>query len=728
MRQVTDERVGTSRWTAGLLHAVRVVRWRIAERLGRALAGGRLDALETHLTHLADQLRTLTQRIEEGDHRVASLAGQLAELSGRLAEESSGATNRLAADVAALAADLAAARDERAGMRGILDRHARSIRWLAEHEPARAAVPADGPLVSVIMPVWNRAAVVGAAIDSVVAQTYRRWELLVIDDGSDDDLARVLAGYARDHRIRFIRIVHAGEGSARNRGLAESCGTIITYLDSDNTWTPGYLAAVVAGFAAHAEHDTAYAAQLVVDHQTGDYAVRAEPFDRASLRRSNFIDVNVFAHRRSVFERLGGFDEQLTRLSDWELILRYTAERDPLALDVMGGRYAFGLPDQVSQRRSLMANHYRVLRTIQPPLPVPVRVLYALWHYPQLSESYVRAEIAGLQRRGIAVEVWAESEGIAPFATRVPIHRGRLVDALARVRPDVVHTHWLAQGLACRDEVEGAGLQLTVRGHGFEFKPAVVRALAADPVVRAVFLFPHLAAQVADAGAKIHAMPACFDPDRYPPAKEKDTRLVVRVVAGIPTKAIHEMFEIARACPQHRFVLAVARANGHEGFVDQLLTRNRELGTPVEILVDLQHDAVAALVGEAGLYLHTHALLEPYGMPISIAEAMATGCHVIARGCQAAEAYVGDAGRCWDTPAEAAALIRDTATWNEERWLAAQLTAVDRAYAQFADVPVLHPLVDEFVAIASSRARAPRSPDAAPAPIPHAAQVYVQSA
>jgi glycosyltransferase involved in cell wall biosynthesis len=419
--------------------------------------------------------------------------------------------------------------------------------------------------------------------------------------------------------------------------------------------------------------------------------------------------MNVFAHRRRLVDRHGGFDEQLTSLTDWDLILRYTADRAPLVLDTLGGRYAFGTADQISQRRAMMPNYYRVQRKLLASPPLKVRVLYVLWHYPQLSESYVRAEIAGLRRRGFEIEVWAETAGCAPFAAEVPIHRGDLADVLARVRPDVVHTHWLGQALTYREVIARAGLRLTVRAHGFEFDPGVVHALAADPAVAGIFLFPHLAAQVTDAGPKVRAMPVCFDPERYPPATRKDPRLVVRVAAGLPTKAIDHVFEVAQACPQHRVVLAVVRANQHEPFVDRLVARNRALGNPVELRIDLQHEAVAALVGEAGLYLHTHGLGEPYGMPISIAEAMATGCHVIARRCPPAEAYVGDAGCCYDTPAEAAAAVRDTATWDEARWEHARRTAVNRAYGCFADIPVLQPLVDELVVIASSRREADRA-------------------
>jgi len=99
-------------------------------------------------------------------------------------------------------------------------------------------------------------------------------------------------------------------------------------------------------------------------------------------------------------------------------------------------------------------------------------VLYALWHYPQLSESYVRTEIAAVRKMGVEVEVWSEEDVSAPFSSDVPVHRGTLRDALALVKPDLVHAHWLDMAEKYSADVQAAGLPLTVRGHGFEFSPA----------------------------------------------------------------------------------------------------------------------------------------------------------------------------------------------------------------------------------------------------------------
>lgn len=726
-------------WRAeGLGAVVRAVRWRVAGRLGRMLVGGDLAKLEGRLAdadgvqrllqaRFADlgammigvRDRTLAIEREVGtlrtelDRVTRAQADATARLDARI-DTLDGLRVRLDAAVGELGHTQRMARDtiewlERTAheVRARASRHGRSIAWLAGRHLS-AGLPAHGeagPLVSVVMPTWNRAGLLPRAIASVQAQRYRRWELVVVDDGSTDDTAGVLERYADDPRVRVVRVEHGGHARARNHGLAACAGDVIAYLDSDTTWDPGYLDAVVSAFDDPAVQ-TAYLAQLVHDLANDDAFVRGEPFDAAALRAGNYVDLNVFAHRRALVDRFGGFDESLERLVDWDLILRYTAERDttPAVVPAIGGDYAFGLPDQVSARASYSQSLYWVWRKLERPLPRPVRALFALWHYPQLSESYVRVEVGYMRRRGVDVTVWSSEAPAAAFATDVPIRDGDLSGVLAELRPDVVHVHWLDQALRFRDAVAGAGVPCTVRGHGFEFTPERLAALDADPAVRGIYLFPHLVPRGLPPDTKIRAMAAAFEPDRYRPSARKDPRLVVRTAAAIPTKDLEAFMRIATRCPEHRFVLAVAHANRMEAFVDELRAVNAALGDPVDVRVDVSPDDVAALVGAAGIYLHTHGLTAPYGMPVSIAEAMATGAYVVARGCPAAEEYVGDAGRYWRHEDEAVALIRETERWDDARWAAARLASVERAFARHADLRVLAPLLDHWLALAGGGA------------------------
>jgi hypothetical protein len=207
-----------------------------------------------------------------------------------------------------------------------------------------AAPPLGSPAVSVVMPAWNRAGLIGAAIRSVQAQRFADWELIVVDDGSTDDTADVLAGFAADRRIRCLRQDHAGRCAARNHALRLASGALVAYLDSDNVWYPGFLAAAVAVLAARPDVDCLYGAMVTDVHRPGE-RILFDPFDRQSLLDENFIGMSTFVHRRRLVERLGGFDEELAALEDWDLILRYTAHAPAYRLPALAVRYR-ALDDQ----------------------------------------------------------------------------------------------------------------------------------------------------------------------------------------------------------------------------------------------------------------------------------------------------------------------------------------------------------------------------------------------
>jgi hypothetical protein len=181
------------------------------------------------------------------------------------------------------------------------------------------------PLVSVIMPTFNRAYTLAEAIGSVLEQSYPNWELLVCDDGSTDRTAQVVAQMA-DPRIRYLAFERANGAVARNRGLALARGEFIAYLDSDNLWHPNYLDAMLRVLLAAPSRACAYAAYLdteIVGTRVELRALAAEPFDPLRLAGANFIDLNTICHHRHLTDWLGGFDEALPRVQDWDLALRY---------------------------------------------------------------------------------------------------------------------------------------------------------------------------------------------------------------------------------------------------------------------------------------------------------------------------------------------------------------------------------------------------------------------
>lgn len=115
----------------------------------------------------------------------------------------------------------------------------------------------SAPTVSVVIPTYNRLALVVEAVESVLAQSHEGLELIVVDDGSTDGTMEALERrFAGDDRVRLLRQPNGGTASARNRGVAEARAPWTAFLDSDDLWDPGYLASQLALLAASPEVDT----------------------------------------------------------------------------------------------------------------------------------------------------------------------------------------------------------------------------------------------------------------------------------------------------------------------------------------------------------------------------------------------------------------------------------------------------------------------------------------
>ena len=237
-----------------------------------------------------------------------------------------------------------------AGRRGADSIYAAWLQRLAIDDDARAALDADEiaaraeiaalpldrrPLVSIIMPTWNRAFTIGEAVQSVIEQSYPDWELLICDDASADMTAEVVRGFD-DPRIRYLQLSKSNGAGARNRGLAFARGDYIAYLDSDNLWNPHFLDLMLRRLLAEPGRALAYSAYLDTEIRGATVSllqVARPAFKAVALARRNFMDLNSILHHRRLYDWIGGFDERLPRLQDWDLVLRYTGPFPPLMVD-----------------------------------------------------------------------------------------------------------------------------------------------------------------------------------------------------------------------------------------------------------------------------------------------------------------------------------------------------------------------------------------------------------
>lgn len=182
------------------------------------------------------------------------------------------------------------------------------------------------PLVSVVIPAYNAERFVREAIDSVLAQTYPRLETIVIDDGSADETASVVASCG--DRVTLHRQPNGGVSAARNRGIELASGDLVAFLDADDVWHPEKIAAQVDLLVRSPQIGFVYTGYTVVDADltpVGDTLFA--PPNRA-LRNTLLLEPPVIwvsstcMFRSDLLEVIGGFDERLSTSADTDLALR----------------------------------------------------------------------------------------------------------------------------------------------------------------------------------------------------------------------------------------------------------------------------------------------------------------------------------------------------------------------------------------------------------------------
>ena len=181
------------------------------------------------------------------------------------------------------------------------------------------------PAVSVVIVTYNKADTVGAAIESVLRQTFSDLEILVVDDGSTDDTARKVAAYGE--RVRYIRKMNGGTGSARNRGIQEARSRYVAFLDGDDLWLPRKLERQMEAFGKEPGLIATQCGAYCVDQDLRVFETRRCVSGKDTLREFLFFgNLPAFSStliaRRDVFDRVGGFALDLVILSDWDMACR----------------------------------------------------------------------------------------------------------------------------------------------------------------------------------------------------------------------------------------------------------------------------------------------------------------------------------------------------------------------------------------------------------------------
>jgi glycosyltransferase involved in cell wall biosynthesis len=192
------------------------------------------------------------------------------------------------------------------------------------------------PLISVVVPAYNTRGTIAETLDSVLAQTFTDYEVVVVDDGSPDDVADFVA--QTYPQVRLVRQENRGLAGARNTGLQEARGVFVAFLDSDDVWLPEKLARQAEQIRAHTEAKVFYSdcwfwrdgkrtGRWSELHRHADGAIA-----RQLVQREVMLPVLTVVARREAVLEVGGFDESLREVEDYDLWLR---------LAVTGSRFVY---------------------------------------------------------------------------------------------------------------------------------------------------------------------------------------------------------------------------------------------------------------------------------------------------------------------------------------------------------------------------------------------------
>lgn len=263
-------------------------------------------------------------------------------------------------------------------------------------------------LVSIIIPTWNRAFCLPNAIESAIAQTHPNWEAIIIDDGSTDGTADLVAErFGSEKRVRLISQKNAGVAAARNHGISEAQGDYIAFLDSDDLWEPWKLEVQLACFRKYPEPGMVWTDMTAIDpkgnvvnlkylrtmysayRHFGDHSL----FDRhypiaevapqlasvlpgimlstgdifSEMITGNLVHTSTVLLRRERLNQVGRFNVEFTPSGeDFDFHLRTCREGAVGFVDVSSIHYQVGMPDQLTNRSHAVHLATNFLKTIEP--------------------------------------------------------------------------------------------------------------------------------------------------------------------------------------------------------------------------------------------------------------------------------------------------------------------------------------------------------------------------
>ncbi|MFO8056993.1 MAG: glycosyltransferase family A protein [bacterium] len=205
----------------------------------------------------------------------------------------------------------------------------------------------SSPLVSVIMPTYNRPRTIKESVESVLSQSMKEWELIVVNDGGDREVEKTLRDYG-DERIRYVLARHRGTAGALNAGLSLARGKYVAYLDDDDIYYSDHLDSLFTFLESRPDLEAAftlfYEARQTAYEKGGEVVSRKLrysadiPFSAWRVQ-TQVPNRNPLMHRRELIDRIGGHSEALRYTEDWEFYLRLVTAGVLGGLDRITGEY-----------------------------------------------------------------------------------------------------------------------------------------------------------------------------------------------------------------------------------------------------------------------------------------------------------------------------------------------------------------------------------------------------
>jgi len=292
------------------------------------------------------------------------------------------------------------------------------------------------PLVSVILPTYNRASTLERAIQSVLNQTFTDFELIIIDDGSTDDTDLILSKYAESESVTVLFRNRRGCSAARNAGITIARGRYLAFQDSDDEWLPDKLAKAVAALAQSDAETGVFYSDMRMVWSDGSFT----DFESPAITHGALIDERTLDYqvhgvgiqsaviKRECFDKAGYFDEALPRLIDLELFIRLSDNfrfiycNEKLVKFYQGQGISTDTDALVTARKYLISKYRKRLKGQKHHLAQQyVRLAHALEQNDEKYRSllfFLRAVLSAPRDAGIREEARAAVRRHRGFADR----------------------------------------------------------------------------------------------------------------------------------------------------------------------------------------------------------------------------------------------------------------------------------------------------------------------